>query len=81
MVSVSAAQKEPFPGWIDSWNGASGGFAFILHGLQRLLLVGSRTSKVDLIPVDHVVNLVIAAAWYTSTAPKMYACSELAPDL
>ena len=67
---VSAALKEPFAGWIDSWNGSSPVFGFILHGFLRFLHVGP-TGKLDLIPVDHVVNLTIAAAWSTASASTL----------
>ena len=52
--------------------------AFILHGFQRFILAAKEDTKLDIIPVDHVVNLIIAAAWNTGTARKMYKYKHLA---
>lgn len=59
---VSAARKEPSPGWVDSYNGAT---ALVAGGARGLLtsVYGQGWLVADLIPVDVCVNLCIAAAW------------------
>jgi len=75
---VTAAMKEPIPGWTDNLNGPTGliagagkGFLRVVHIIDEL--VG------DLIPVDYPINLMIAAAWHTATNKpedvKVYNCS------
>ena len=70
-ILVMTARSEPSTGWIHGWNGLIARTAFVLHGFQRFIFEGAQDFKVDLIPVDHVVNLTIAAAWNTATASKL----------
>ncbi|CAG0913699.1 unnamed protein product [Notodromas monacha] len=62
---VAAAWKEPIPGWIDNFNGATGLFVGVGKGLVRSILC-HREKKADLIPVDIPINLMIAVGWYTA---------------
>lgn len=61
---VTAAWKEPVPGWLDNWNGPSGLYVAAGKGLLRSLLCDSRVVA-DILPVDFPVNLMITAAWHT----------------
>ncbi|KAF7245346.1 Fatty acyl-CoA reductase 1 [Varanus komodoensis] len=61
---VGASWKEPFPGWIDNFNGPSGLFIAAGKGILRTMRA-SNNAVADLIPVDVVINTTIAAAWYS----------------
>ncbi|XP_076371890.1 putative fatty acyl-CoA reductase CG5065 isoform X2 [Tachypleus tridentatus] len=63
---VIATWKEPLPGWTENLNGPNGLNAAAATGLLQTMLCDS--SKIaDLIPVDVVVNLMIAVGWHTAT--------------
>jgi len=59
---VGASWADPFPGWVDNFNGPSGLFAAIGKGALRIMM-GLRNGAADIIPVDTGCNLFIAAAW------------------
>ncbi|XP_029010132.1 fatty acyl-CoA reductase 1 isoform X2 [Betta splendens] len=61
---VGASWKEPFPGWIDNFNGPSGIFIAAGKGILRTMRA-SNDAVADLVPVDIVINNTIAAAWYS----------------
>ncbi|XP_042906531.1 fatty acyl-CoA reductase 1 isoform X1 [Parasteatoda tepidariorum] len=60
---ITAAAKEPFPGWIDNYNGPSGFIALSSKGLIKTLQVNP-TVNADWVPVDHVANTLIVAAYH-----------------
>lgn len=62
---VVAAWKEPLRGWIDNLNGPTGLILAIGKGLLRSMQV-SRSVKADVIPVDIVINTMIASAYYAA---------------
>ncbi|XP_068442967.1 fatty acyl-CoA reductase 1-like isoform X2 [Clinocottus analis] len=62
---VGASWKEPFPGWIDNFNGPSGVFIAAGKGILRTMRANN-DAVADLIPVDVVINLTLAAGWYTA---------------
>ena len=62
---VTAAWREPFPGWVDNFNGPTSIFAAIGTGMLRSMHCNAQ-GVADLIPVDHVANVLIAAAWFTA---------------
>ena len=66
---VTAALKEPLPGWIDNINGPTGVIAGVAKGVLRVVR-GDSELVADLIPVDFAINLMIAVAWYTATQHK-----------
>ncbi|KAI2665620.1 Fatty acyl-CoA reductase 1 [Labeo rohita] len=101
---VGASWQEPFPGWIDNFNGPSGVFiapvfpevikqfeplnaSVKLTAKQRHMagkgilrtMRASNDAVADLIPVDVVINLTLAAGWYTAVhRPKtalVYNCT------
>ncbi|XP_041471919.1 fatty acyl-CoA reductase 1-like isoform X1 [Lytechinus variegatus] len=61
---VGASWKEPFPGWIDNFNGPSGVFIAVGKGLLRMM-IGDVEAVVDISPVDFVANAMIGATWHT----------------
>ncbi len=63
---VTASWREPLPGWVDNTNAGTGIILNIGNGLLRTLRSNEK-SCIDLIPVDTVINLMIAVAWYTAT--------------
>ncbi|XP_047097438.1 putative fatty acyl-CoA reductase CG5065 isoform X1 [Schistocerca piceifrons] len=63
---VTAAWKEPIPGWVDNLNGPTGLLAGAGKGVLRTILC-HRDMVADLVPVDVAINLLIAVAWYTAT--------------
>lgn len=66
---VVAAYKEPHEGWVDSLNGITG--VVLASGIGLLKTVHIvRSYRVDIIPVDYVVNTSIAAAYYVAKTSK-----------
>ncbi|KAE8743217.1 hypothetical protein FOCC_FOCC011197 [Frankliniella occidentalis] len=59
---VCPSVREPFPGWVDSLNGAVGPWVAI--GMGTLSCIYGDFDKVaDVVPVDVCINLTVAAAW------------------
>lgn len=75
---VTASWEEPMPGWLDSYNGASGLLVSVGKGLFRRIR-GDNNVIADLIPVDFTGNAMIAIAWYTAvktpTKLMVYNCT------
>lgn len=63
---VTAAQGEPLAGWVDNLNGPTGFIAGASKGFLRTLHF-ERDAVSQLIPVDCVVNMMVAAAWRRAT--------------
>lgn len=63
---VTAAWREPMRGWVDNINGMTGLMIASGKGVLRSMLFNSKACS-DLIPVDSVINLMIAVAWHTAT--------------
>ncbi|KAI3389519.1 hypothetical protein SNEBB_005768 [Seison nebaliae] len=62
---IGATWREPFPGWVDNFNGPSGLFVALGTGVLRSML-GGRELVADILPVDIISNMTIAVAWYIS---------------
>lgn len=62
---VVSAWKQPLPGWIDNLNGPTGLILAIGKGLCRTLYMNPDVIA-DMIPVDIVVNTIIASAFYAA---------------
>jgi len=62
---VTAALREPTPGWVDVMLGPAGLFVAVGMGVLRVMH-GSNEILADFIPVDLVCNTIVAAAWHTS---------------
>ncbi|EFO89929.1 hypothetical protein GCK72_023845 [Caenorhabditis remanei] len=58
---VGAMWQGPLPGWTDNINGPTGIFTAVGRGVLTNMC-GSSESKADIIPVDVVANMIIAAA-------------------
>jgi len=67
---VTAAWREPLPGWIDNWNGPSGLYIAAGKGLLRSMIADSQVVA-DLIPVDLPVNMMITAVWRTAVKKQL----------
>ncbi|CAL9697038.1 unnamed protein product [Knipowitschia caucasica] len=63
---VGASWKEPFPGWIDNFNGPSGIFIAAGKGILRTMRA-SNDAVADLVPVDVVINTTLSAAWFSGS--------------
>ncbi|XP_072290870.1 fatty acyl-CoA reductase 1 isoform X2 [Eucyclogobius newberryi] len=63
---VGASWKEPFPGWIDNFNGPSGIFIAAGKGILRTMRA-SNNAVADLVPVDVVINTTLSAAWLSGS--------------
>lgn len=64
-ILVTAANEEPIPGWIDNINGPSGVIAGAGCGLLRVSRGDSRCIA-EMVPVDLVVNSMIAISYKTA---------------
>ncbi|XP_013781053.1 putative fatty acyl-CoA reductase CG5065 [Limulus polyphemus] len=62
---VTAAWQEPIPGWVDNLNGPSGFIVATGKGVLRTM-TANRNIGADVVPVDTVVNMLIAVAWNTA---------------
>ncbi|KAL0831449.1 hypothetical protein ABMA28_002251 [Loxostege sticticalis] len=62
---IISSLKEPMPGWVTGWQGLTRVVAVACRGLLRIWY-GNPSVVLDIIPVDYVANLLIAAAWETS---------------
>ncbi|KFP89224.1 Fatty acyl-CoA reductase 1, partial [Apaloderma vittatum] len=75
---VGASWQEPFPGWIDSFNGTSGILIAAGKGILRSVIANNE-AVADVIPVDVAINFTLAAGWYTAVhRPKsllVYNCT------
>jgi len=76
---VSAAWREPIPGWVDNLNGPTGLIAGALKGVIRSILC-RRDMVADMVPVDIPINLMCAVAWRTATQKeekmRIYNCTS-----
>ncbi|XP_022697347.1 fatty acyl-CoA reductase 1-like isoform X2 [Varroa jacobsoni] len=72
---ITGAATEPFPGWVDNYNGPNG--LLIALGTGVLTTLYTQLDCVaDLIPVDFVANTVLAAAHRTSNGFRVYNCTS-----
>ncbi|CAH0549491.1 unnamed protein product [Brassicogethes aeneus] len=77
--SFTAAWKEPYPGWVDNVSGITGILMECARGTIKSIICDDKC-KMDLIPVDIVVNTIITAAWHTaayrSNQMRVYNCTS-----
>jgi len=62
---VISTWKDPIPGWIDNSNGPTKVPLAASLGMVRSFYI-DRNRVADIVPVDMVVNAIIAVAWETS---------------
>ncbi|XP_050501734.1 putative fatty acyl-CoA reductase CG5065 [Diabrotica virgifera virgifera] len=76
---ITAAWREPYPGWVDSVSGITGVFMECGRGTIKSVLCNEKY-KMDIIPVDIVVNTLITSAWHTvyhrSSSLRVYNCTS-----
>ncbi|XP_077560489.1 putative fatty acyl-CoA reductase CG5065 [Haemaphysalis longicornis] len=76
---VTASWKEPFPGWVDNYNGLTGVIVSCGLGLQKSF-IGEKGCIADIIPVDMVANTIISVAWHIATTRaehvRVYHCTS-----
>nr|CAD7432954.1 unnamed protein product [Timema monikensis] len=76
---VTAAWREPVPGWVDNVCGITGIMMEIGRGTIRSIIC-NQNLIMDLIPVDFVVNTLITVAWHTATyrpnTLRVYNCTS-----
>lgn len=74
---ITAAWKEPTPGWVDNVSGITGIFMECGRGTIKSIICDENL-VMDLIPVDIVVNTIITAGWHTaayrSNSMRVYNC-------
>lgn len=63
---IGGTWMEPVPGWVDNFNGPTGILAAVGKGLLRSMRCDGDASA-DIIPVDVVCNLLVAAGWQAAT--------------
>ncbi|XP_029169081.1 fatty acyl-CoA reductase 1-like [Nylanderia fulva] len=59
---VTSSWKDPFPGWIDSFNGPIGLMVAAGKGLMRVTLASNNITA-NYMPVDTVINTIILVTW------------------
>ena len=68
-IPVASTAHEPFPGWIDNYNGPMGVATGCTSGIMRVVRCdGERVPNV--IPVDLTVNALLACAWDVAAQKK-----------
>ncbi|WP_407691047.1 HAD-IB family hydrolase [Rubrobacter marinus] len=68
---IESSLREPYPGWIQGSRMADPIIMAFARGILREF-PGDPKSIVDIVPVDHVVNAVIAAAVRRPEEPEVY---------
>lgn len=70
---VGAAYSDPHVGWVDNLAALSG-FIFV-YGIGLVQMApGKFSNKANFIPVDYVVNTIIASAVYQSKNNSLIVC-------
>ncbi|KAI5638938.1 male sterility protein domain-containing protein [Phthorimaea operculella] len=59
---VICSLRDPFPGWVENFNGATGVIANVLCGVLRVLSLDISENG-EMVPVDIAIHTFIAAAW------------------
>ncbi|ERL90797.1 hypothetical protein D910_08143 [Dendroctonus ponderosae] len=68
-IAVISTASDPFPGWIDNFNGPVGIFVASGKGILRSMYTNPDLES-DYIPVDLVVKGLILATWAKATAER-----------
>lgn len=69
-ITISA-YKEPVPGWVQGLHGPTSFAILTCLGMLRICPFNKKTTQF-LIPVDFVVNLMIASSWFVSTQKYVF---------
>lgn len=70
-ILVTAAWKQPVPGWTISKNGPQGFLMGASKGVVRRLPVATKLIY-DYIPIDVVVNHLLVTAWHVNQKRLVY---------
>ncbi|KAJ2951980.1 hypothetical protein O0L34_g4243 [Tuta absoluta] len=77
---VICSLRDPFPGWMENFNGASGAIAPVVRGISRVFCF-NRSAKMDFVPVDITIDTLIAAAYELAvekpTEVRFYNCTSM----
>lgn len=66
-TTVTPTVEEPFPGWVDNFNGPVAVIVAICTGIHRILKT-TLDSYLDYQPVDVVVKSIILSTWKEANA-------------
>lgn len=76
---VVCSWKEPFPGWVDNFNGPTGLIIAVATGVLKSVYTDP-DMETDFVPVDVVVNCILASAWNVATKrpseAQVYQCAS-----
>ncbi|XP_048269632.1 putative fatty acyl-CoA reductase CG5065 [Bombus terrestris] len=76
---VGASLEEPCPGWIQNISGFTGTLLLIARGCATAIR-GRKDARVDVVPLDFVVDMIICSAWHVTLHPKhevkVYNCTS-----
>ncbi|XP_060831017.1 fatty acyl-CoA reductase 1-like isoform X3 [Bombus pascuorum] len=76
---IGASLKEPYPGWIQNISGITGTYLLIGKGCATAIR-GRRDARLDVVPVDFVVDTIICTAWHVTLhrdhEVKVYNCTS-----
>lgn len=67
---ITAAEREPHAGWIDTMSAAGGFSLLITAGIARYLQ-SEFVTRADLIPVDYVSNTIIVSTAMIANKPGL----------
>lgn len=68
---IGCAMSEPKPGWVEGMHGPTGFIIEMSRGSMQCMMANP-DAKMDIIPVDYVFNMVLAAAWYNAKESNKY---------
>nr|AXY94562.1 fatty acyl-CoA reductase 2 [synthetic construct] len=78
---IGPSMEEPCPGWIQNISAITGIMVLIGRGCATGIR-GRRDGRVDVVPLDYVVDMIICTAWHVTLHPKhevkVYNCTSSA---
>ncbi|XP_068987090.1 fatty acyl-CoA reductase 1-like [Bombus flavifrons] len=76
---IGASLEEPCPGWIENISALTGMALLVSKGCVTVIW-GSRDARLDIVPVDFVVDTIICTAWHVTLhrghEVKVYNCTS-----
>jgi fatty acyl-CoA reductase len=75
---IGASWQEPFPGWVDGFNGLHALFPACGTGVLKTMLA-KHDAIADIVPVDLVVNLTLTAGWFIGSIEQHKAVNRVPP--
>lgn len=64
---VISTHEDPFPGWLDNFNGIGGLMLVTAKGINRVQMADENITA-DFIPVDILIKMLIISACWKATA-------------